>query len=275
MICELYEAGALDMAAIAQGRNCRLVIGSPPYAYKGERYPGGRPWIADDWVPWMVQVIQCGLKAAPVVVFVVNDPYRAGRYIPAVPMLEAACYAAGIIAERPLTWSKNAPNNRLDWWSNGTERILAFKRAAAPVPTFNWQAIGTPPKHKAGGRWRQRDSRGERRLGGEYPQTTITRPNDTIRATVGGGQLGHKLAHLNTAPYPEKLIWPIVLALTNPGDLILDPFSGSGTTAAVALKNGRSAIGIDNDPTQIELAAERIRDATGIDPSTIFKAKSA
>lgn len=273
--CDLYEASALDMPDILAGRNCRLVLFSPPYVGKGERYPGGRkPWIADDWVPWMVKIIQAGLRSAPVVMAVVNDPYRAGRYIPAVSMLEAECYREGIIAERPLTWSKNAPPNRVgEWWGNNTERILAFKRAAAPVPTFNWEVIATPKKFKNGGHFRQRDSKGERRRGSDYPKGDLARPTDILRATVGGGQMGHPLACQNEACFPESLVLPIVLALTNPGDLICDPFMGSGSTAAVALKNGRSAVGIDNRASQIELARMRIQDATGVG-STCYYAET-
>lgn len=275
MTCDLYEADALEMAAILEGRNCRLVLGSPPYVGKGERYPGGgKPWVVDDWAPWMATVVQQSLLVAPVALFVVNDPFRAGRYVPAVSMLEAECYRRGIIAERPLTWSKNAPPNRKDWWGNGVERILAFKRAAASVPTWNWEAIATAPKYKNGGAFSQRDSKGERRKGGAYPKTTLTRPHDLIRATVGGGHLGHKLAHANEAPFPERLIAPIVLALTNPGDLICDPFSGSGTTAAVALKNGRCAVGFDNRESQLTLASARILDATGITPTIYAKSPS-
>lgn len=449
MICDLYEADALEMGALLSGRNVRLVLGSPPYVGKGERYPGSRkPWTIDDWVPWMLTVIRESLRVAPVCVFVVNDPFRAGRYIPAVPMLEAEAYREGLYAERPLTWSKNAPPNRKDWWGNGTERILAFKRAAAAVPTFNWETIATPPKYKNGGHFRQRDDKGKRRKGGDYPTGPLTRPNDliqvmgvdslsvidileayenlskassgqilrtlweaidrrdlpgwwagivagilkaavlqqslqragdaeagpgewgsgerpedregenaedsvrplraekpaggspsrrrpdeqrpdepgssvpvvspggtqgeivfggglresflqsgllfkalseiqkiresfdevqrqiqaatvgdVIRATVGGGHMGHPLASLNEACYPEKLINPIISALTNPGDLIADPFNGSGTTCAAALKLGRSAIGLDNRASQLTLASARIIDATGISPT--------
>lgn len=70
--------------------------------------------------------------------------------------------------------------------------------------------------------------------------------------------MGSKLAHENEAPYPEKLVEPIVLALTNPGDTIIDPWCGSGTTLAVAMKNGRNAIGIDCRESQIELTRRRL-----------------
>lgn len=60
------------------------------------------------------------------------------------------------------------------------------------------------------------------------------------------------------ATFPPKLIEPCVLAGSKRGDLVLDPFIGSGTTAAVALKHHRRCIGIDLNPDYLELAHDRI-----------------
>jgi DNA modification methylase len=60
------------------------------------------------------------------------------------------------------------------------------------------------------------------------------------------------------ATYPPKLIEPCILAGSRPGDIILDPFNGSGTTGAVALEHGREYIGIELNPEYIELANKRI-----------------
>ncbi len=57
---------------------------------------------------------------------------------------------------------------------------------------------------------------------------------------------------------PEALLYRVLLASTNPGDLILDPFFGSGTTGAVARKLGRNFIGIERDEGYIKVAEERI-----------------
>ena len=57
---------------------------------------------------------------------------------------------------------------------------------------------------------------------------------------------------------PEALLRPIIGCATNPRDLVLDPFVGSGTTCVVASKMGRRSIGIDNNPEYLTLAAERI-----------------
>jgi len=60
------------------------------------------------------------------------------------------------------------------------------------------------------------------------------------------------------ATYPEKLVEPCIKAGSKEGDVVLDPFCGSGTTGKVAVKLGRDFIGIELNPEYIELARERI-----------------
>jgi len=63
------------------------------------------------------------------------------------------------------------------------------------------------------------------------------------------------------ATMPPALVEPCILAGSRPGDVCLDPFSGSGTVAAVATSLGRQAIGIELNPEYQSLAIERIEDA--------------
>jgi site-specific DNA-methyltransferase (adenine-specific) len=57
---------------------------------------------------------------------------------------------------------------------------------------------------------------------------------------------------------PEALLYRVILASSNPGDVVLDPFFGSGTTGAVARKLGRNWIGIERDKKYIKIAQKRI-----------------
>ncbi|HEX6270108.1 MAG TPA: site-specific DNA-methyltransferase [Anaerolineales bacterium] len=57
---------------------------------------------------------------------------------------------------------------------------------------------------------------------------------------------------------PEALLYRIIMASSNPGDVVLDPFFGSGTTGAVAKKLGRNWIGIERDKKYIKVAQKRI-----------------
>jgi site-specific DNA-methyltransferase (cytosine-N4-specific) len=67
----------------------------------------------------------------------------------------------------------------------------------------------------------------------------------------------YKGAHFAT--FPLKLITPCVLAGSNPGDLVLDPFSGAATTGLAALHNGREYIGLELNPEYNKLAEERFK----------------
>ena len=60
------------------------------------------------------------------------------------------------------------------------------------------------------------------------------------------------------AVYPQELIKPCILAGSKPGDIVLDPFMGSGTTAATALKYGRQYMGCELNPEYGPLQQERI-----------------
>lgn len=57
---------------------------------------------------------------------------------------------------------------------------------------------------------------------------------------------------------PEKVLERIVKASSNPGDLVLDPFSGSGTTCIVAARLGRRYLGIDISGRYVTLSVERV-----------------
>jgi len=73
---------------------------------------------------------------------------------------------------------------------------------------------------------------------------------------------------------PEALLYRIMLACSKPGDVVLDPFFGTGTTGAVAKRLGRHWIGIEREPVYIEAAEERIAAALPLDESALTTMQS-
>src|SRR3974377_346176 len=63
---------------------------------------------------------------------------------------------------------------------------------------------------------------------------------------------------LHPTQKPEALLARVILASSRPDDLVLDPFSGTGTTGAVAKRLGRRFIGIERDATYAKAAERRI-----------------
>lgn len=83
--------------------------------------------------------------------------------------------------------------------------------------------------------------------------------SDWYLPICGGGErlkIDGRKAHATQKP--EALLYRVLLATTNPGDLVVDPFFGSGTTGAVAKRLGRNFIGMEREPMYIAVARERI-----------------
>jgi site-specific DNA-methyltransferase (adenine-specific) len=68
---------------------------------------------------------------------------------------------------------------------------------------------------------------------------------------------------------PEALLERLILATTNPGDLVIDPYCGSGTTLAVAQRLGRLAIGIDRNPQAVAVTRKRLEAGEAKESRTI------
>jgi DNA modification methylase len=75
---------------------------------------------------------------------------------------------------------------------------------------------------------------------------------------TGGERLSVNGEKVHATQKPEALLYRVLLASTNPGDIVLDPFFGTGTTGAVAKKLGRHFIGIERETAYIRAAQARI-----------------
>ena len=234
-----------------------LTVGSPPYTDRRDYGINARRGIGE-WIEWMLACTKESLRVSRgPVLWVVNGSMKDACYRPAVEGLLWQAFQTGIRCEHPLIWSKNSTPNRRDWWCNGWEFIVAFKHNDDREYFWDWQAVARPQKYSKGGVFRQRGIDGQRKVGKQYVRNQLARPYDLIRATVGGGHMGHPLAHENEAPYPCSLISQIVPALCRIGGTVLDPFGGSGTTAQVCMELGRKCISLDIRRNQAELAKRR------------------
>lgn len=77
-------------------------------------------------------------------------------------------------------------------------------------------------------------------------------PDNVLHLAAECGNQGH------SAAFPVDLPSWFIKLFTKPGDIVLDPFIGSGTTAVAAKQLGRKYIGIEIDPTYIHIAQERL-----------------
>ncbi len=82
---------------------------------------------------------------------------------------------------------------------------------------------------------------------------------------------GHKV---HPTQKPEALLYRVLLAATQPGDLVLDPFFGTGTTGAVAKKLGRDFIGIEENSAYADAARKRIDAVTPVSEAELLQTPS-
>lgn len=101
---------------------------------------------------------------------------------------------------------------------------------------------------------------------GNFPSDFIKKPNTQMRSVwaIGTPKSSEKTFGKHPTQKPLDLLDRIVLASTNEGNLILDPFMGSGTTGVVALKHKRKFVGIEKEKEFIELAEKRLQSSIKI-----------
>lgn len=111
---------------------------------------------------------------------------------------------------------------------------------------------------KTDGKTETLDEAGLKRL--EKASKDITKTMSNIWAIEAGYQKSttDEMAFKHPAMFPEALARDHIISWSNKGDLVLDPFVGSGTTAKMALLNGRNYIGIDISEEYCEIARKRI-----------------
>ncbi len=137
-----------------------------------------------------------------------------------------------------IVWRKAnpMPNFRGRRFTNAHETMIwASKSAAAKSYTFHYDAL------KAGN------------------EDTQVRSDWYLPLCTGGERLKDEAGDkVHPTQKPEALLARILLSSSNPGDVVLDPFFGTGTTGAVAKRLGRHFIGIERDPAYAKAAEARI-----------------
>lgn len=159
----------------------------------------------------------------------------------------AALQDLGFWIHNDIVWRKTnpMPNFRGRRFTNAHETLIWAGRDQAARVTYNYNAM------KAG-------------------NDDLQMRSDWLFPICSGGERlrDHDGRKAHPTQKPEALLHRIILATTNIGDVVLDPFFGTGTTGAVAKRLGRRWIGMERDPqyaAHAELRIERVKPITGDD----------
>jgi hypothetical protein len=263
----IERADCLDWFARQPPRSIDLVLGSGPYERARRYLEGGQdPGIArrtEAWVAWMVEVVKAALpccKAA--VVFVVgHGQTKDYRWSGAPALLAADLIRAGVCLRDPKIYHRSGipGSGGPDDLRKDFEWVLVATNGGR-LPWSDNTAMGKPPR-PPGGDCTNRRPDGSRENGRgrhTYVPPDLANPGNVIECSVGGGNMGHRLAHESEAPFSEELAEFLIRWLCPPGGIVADCFSGSGTTAAVAKRLGRYFRGCDMRASQVDLTRRRL-----------------
>ncbi len=272
---KIYCGECLDIMRDMPDDSVDLVFCSPPYE-DARDYGVGFKLKGQEWVDWSVErFMECVRVSKGLVAWVVEGRTRQFKYSATPILFMADLHRAGIKLRKPPIYKRNGipGSGGPEWLANKYEFIVCASKGR--LPWSDNTACGHTPKYKAGGEISHRTQSGERvnkkyrrnrRPNGEreqraYNPPKLSNPGNIIDCgTCGGANMGSKLAHENEAPFPESLAEFFVKSFCPPGGIVMDIFSGSGTTAAVADNNGRRYIAVDVRQSQVDLSGKRVKE---------------
>ena len=256
----------------------QTIVTSPPY-YKQRKYGGtaeiGNEPTVGEYVDALIEVFrECQriLKPEGTLWLNLGDKYESGKLL-GVPWRVALALqdSLGLILRSDVIWHKpNAmPSSVKTRPTTDHEYIFMFSKTSdyfydadairEPHVTFSdktkmrggrghfGRRNGTPEKGKNSGNSNLHDARWDQAF----------HPKGRNKRTVWQIPLS-KFPEAHFAVFPEGLVETCIKASTSPGDIVLDPFVGSGTTAVVSSKLSRKYIGVDSMAEYCQMAQKRL-----------------
>ena len=240
-----------SMGAMVSG-SVDLVVTSPPYLNIGMPY-GDTFASVEDYVEFSRQWITAAARVLkPGGAMWINvGMHKAGpnSRVPITYYLFPLIAGTGLTFVQEIVWDRRAQQNTTQRFATRSERWLYLVkpgvlkggrgRPKTITPTFNLDDVRRPSTSA--------DKRNN---------PAGANPADIWAFTQVHGTAKERTDH--PCPFPQAMIERIVLACSNLGDVVLDPFGGSGTTGAAAIEHGRSAVLIEREPSYWPIIEKRL-----------------
>jgi site-specific DNA-methyltransferase (adenine-specific) len=236
----IYAGDCLDLFPQIESNSINLVVTSPPYnlgikydVYNdriewGEYLDWSRKWLAEahrvlapDGRLCLNHYLSCGTSER--------------RFAPLMDLQFICEHEVGFKHHGVAIWDDRTLTKHTAWGS--------YRMATAPYVNSPYEGILIMFKDH----WK-RDVRGE---------STITK-EEFVESSFGIWKLPTERVRDIPAPFPASLPLRCMNLLTFKGDLVLDPFMGSGSTAVAAVRSGRNYIGFEISPAYVKYAEERV-----------------
>jgi site-specific DNA-methyltransferase (adenine-specific) len=256
---EVFCGDARNMADVAD-KSVALVVTSPPY-FAGKEYEqalgeGHIPASYFDYLEMLhdvfaecVRALEPGGRIAVNIANLGRKPYRSLS----ADITTILQDRLGLWLRGEVLWRKGAgASNSCAWGS--------FRQPSNPVLRDTTERVIIASK----GRLDRAVPRADREAAGLPSTPTITK-DEFLAASLDVWDLPTESARRvsHPAPFPVDLPVRLIELYTYAGDLVLDPFMGSGTTAVAATRTDRRFVGYDTDPEYVEISLKRVAEEQG------------
>ena len=247
----LFEGDCLDLIRQIPDNFVKLIVTSPPYNI-GKKYENRLDF--NDYLFQQRQVIEgCVrvLEESGSICWQVGNFVNNGEIIPLDVVLYPIFTSLGLHLRNRIVWQFGHGLHASKRFSGRYEVILWFTKT--DEYTFNLDDIRVPQKYP-----QKKHFKGPKK--GELSGNPLGKnPSDIWN--IPNVKANHIEKTVHPCQFPVELIERLVLAMTNEGDWILDPFNGVGTTAIAALMHKRKAMGAEIVPEYVSIAKDRIHKA--------------
>lgn len=262
-INNFYLGDSLDLLSKQETNSVDLVITSPPYAnLKTYIDYDGIP--ADDYVDWFIpycKEIERVIKPTGSYILNINDKVENGFRHPFVfDLISRLHKETGLKMYERLFWNKlkSLPNRYR--FGDRVEYLFWFTKDKGFYKNFDEMRIPYAEKsiNRMKNKLKKRYARDEKTDNADYKSWSPNPKGSLPNTLINISSETKKIADNHVAVYPVELVEYFIKGSTKEGDLVLDPFMGTGTTALAAKKLNRNWMGFEMQESYIYVAKKRI-----------------
>ena len=246
----IYQSDVLETLRLITTESVQLIVTSPPYNI-GKEYESKTNY--DEYFKWQEEVIQeCVriLKPGGSICWQVGNGIDKGEVIPLDAIFYSIFKKFNLKMRNRIVWTFGHGLHAKNRFSGRYETILWFTKGNDYK--FNLDSVRVPVKYP-----NKKHFKGPK-IGQLSSNPLGKNPGDVWDITNVKAMHPEKTEH--PCQFPVAMIERLILSMTDSGDLVLDPFVGSGTTLVAAALHGRKSLGIEVQEKYVEIAMNRLKD---------------